>query len=216
MSALDFEGRSFPQCGLSELTFPNLTVDGGTLNQCNVRGLRMVTPTDDYYAAHDGGSFAPAETATVATWKAPAFLENLAVDAEGAVFLTVYSHNRIDRYDPATHTTTTFAELPAPPMGLAFDAAGVLWTTGGTLRKGPGYIWQVERNGAVREWCEFPDALFMVGSTACAFGRAPGDEKALYVTTDGGFLIPHESGIQDAKLVRMEVGESGWPLLQGA
>src|SRR6266404_1505507 len=56
----------------------------------------------------------------------------------------------------------------------------------------------------------------MVGSTACAFGRAPGDEKALYVTTDGGFLIPHDSGIQDAKLVRMEVGESGWPLLQRA
>ena len=55
----------------------------------------------------------------------------------------------------------------------------------------------------------------MVGSTACAFGRAPGDLEALYVTTDGGFLIPHESGIQDAKLVRMEVGESGWPLLQG-
>src|SRR5207253_10423247 len=55
----------------------------------------------------------------------------------------------------------------------------------------------------------------MVGSTACACGRAPGDEKALYVTTDGGFLIPHESGIQDAKLVRLEVGESGWPLLQG-
>ena len=41
------------------------------------------------------------------------------------------------------------------------------------------------------------------------------DETALYVTTDGGFLIPHESGIQDAKLVPMEVGESGWPLLQG-
>jgi hypothetical protein len=38
----------------------------------------------------------------------------------------------------------------------------------------------------------------------------------IYVTTDGGFLIPHQSGIQDAKLVRMEVGESGWPLLQGA
>ena len=42
--------------------------------------------------------------------------------------------------------------------------------------------------------------------------KLPGDENALYVTTDGGFLIPHESGIQDAKLVRMEVGESGWPL----
>src|ERR1700693_1618265 len=114
----------------------------------------MVTPTGDYYPDHDGGKFAPIEATTVATWQARAFLENLTVDAEGAVFVTVYSHKRVDRYDPATRATTTFAEVPAPPMGLAFD-------------------------------------------------------------TDGGFLIPHESGIQDAKLVRMEVGESGWPLLQG-
>ena len=62
----------------------------------------MVTPTEDYYPDHDGGKFAPIEATTVATWKAPAFLENLAVDAEGAVFVTVYSHNRVDRYDPAT------------------------------------------------------------------------------------------------------------------
>jgi hypothetical protein len=309
----------------------------------------MVTLTEDYYSDHDGGKFAPIEASTVATWRAPAFLENLAVEAEGAIFVTVYSHNRIDRYDPTARTTTTFAEVPAP-MGPAFDAGGVLWTTGGTLREGPGYIWRVERSGAVQQWCELPDALFMngctmhpngrmllvcesasgqilaidlgqpgrwevwlegdrlrpivpgypgsngikiregwawisvsgrrlmvrvpiqpdgsagdieiaaarleaddfafgmsgsvyitthpehtlvrlepsgarttlagpeegmVGSTACAFGRAPGDEKAIYVTTDGGFLIPHENGIQDAKLVRMEVGESGWPLLQG-
>ena len=310
----------------------------------------MVTPAEDYYPDHDGGKLAPIAATTVATWKAPAFLENLAVDGEGGVFVTVYSHKRVDRYDPATRATTTFAEVPAPPMGLAFDAAGVLWLTGGTLYEGPGFIWRVERTGGVRQWCELPDATFlngctmhpngrtllacesssghilaidlgrpgrwdvwlhgdllrpivpkypgsngikirqgrawisvsgrrllvrvpiqpdgsagaieiaaerlvaddfafgmsgalyitthpehtlvrlvpagarttiagpeqgMVGSTACAFGRAPGDEKALYVTTDGGFLIPHESGIQDAKLVRMEVGESGWPLLQG-
>jgi hypothetical protein len=41
------------------------------------------------------------------------------------------------------------------------------------------------------------------------------NEQALYVTTDGGFLIPHQSGIQDAKLGRMDVGESARPLLQG-
>jgi sugar lactone lactonase YvrE len=307
--------------------------------------------TEDYYHDHDGGEFAPIEATTVATWRARSFLENLAIDADGAVFVTVYSHNRVDRYDPATRATATFAEVPAPPMGLAFDAGGVLWTTAGTLRKGPGYVYRVDRDGAVRQWCELPDALFingctmhpngrtllicesasgrivaidldqpgrwevwleenrlrsavpgypgangikirdgwawisvsgrrmmvrvpirpdgsagsleiaatrflpddfafgksgsvyitthpehslirldpsgarttlagpeqgMVGSTACAFGSAPGDEQALYVTTDGGFLIPHPSGVQDAKLVRMEVGESGWPLLQGA
>src|ERR1700674_922878 len=131
--------------------------------------MQMATPTEDYYPDHDAGKFAPIAATTVATWKAPAFLENLAIDAEGAVFVTVYSHKRVDRYDPATGARTTLA---GPEQG-------------------------------------------MVGSTACAFGRAPGDEKALYVTTDGGFLIPHKSGIQDAKLVRMEVGESGWPLLEG-
>jgi sugar lactone lactonase YvrE len=311
----------------------------------------MVTPKKNYYSDHDGGKLAPIEATTVATWRAPAFLENLAVDAEGGVFVTVYSHKRVDRYDPATGATITFAEVPAPPMGLAFDAAGTLWLTGGTLYEGPGFIWRVERTGRVRRWCELPDATFMngctmhsngrkllacesssghilaidlgqpgrwdvwldgdllrpivpkypgangikirdgwawisvsgrrmmvrapiqpdgsagnleiaaarllpddfafgmsgalyitthpehtlvrldpsgarttlagpdqgmVGSTACAFGRAPGDEKALYVTTDGGFLIPHQSGIQDAKLVRIEVGERGWPLLEGA
>jgi hypothetical protein len=263
----------------------------------------MVTPTEDYYPDHDGGTIAPIEATTVATWKARAFLENLAVDADGAVFVTVYSHNRVDRYDPATGATITIAEVPAPPMGLAFDAEGVLWVTGGTLYERPGFIWRVERTGAVRQWCELPDATFMNGCTMHPNGRtllacesssghilaidlgqpgrcdvwlqgdrlrpvvpkwpgsngikirqgwawitvsgrrllvrvpfqpdgsagaieiaaarlsaddfAIGMSGSLYLTTDGGYLIPHESGIQDAKLVRLEVGESGWPLLQG-
>jgi sugar lactone lactonase YvrE len=309
----------------------------------------MITPTEDYFSNHDGGELAPV-LATVAIWPARAMLENLAIDAGGAVFVSVYSHHRVDRYDPSTRTVTEFAHLPAPPMGLAFDASDALWITAGTMREGPGYVYRVEQDGTFRTWCELRDALFMngctlhpnggtllvcesgtgrilaidldkcgrwdvwlqgdrlrslipgypgangikirdgwawitvsgrrlivrvpfqsdgsagdieiaatrlladdfafgmsgsayvtthpehtlvrldpsgarttlagpaqgmVGSTACAFGRAPGDENALYVTTDGGFLIPHESGIQDAKLVRVEVGESGWPLLQG-
>jgi hypothetical protein len=78
----------------------------------------MVTPTEDYYSDHDGGKFAPMEATTVATWKARAFLENLATYAEGAVFVTAYSHNRVDRYDPATGATTPFAEVPARPWDL--------------------------------------------------------------------------------------------------
>src|SRR3981189_2259431 len=112
--------------------------------------MHMATPTEDYHPDHDGGKFAPIEAATVATWKARAFLENLTVDAEGAVFVTVYSHNRVDRYDPATGATTTFTEVPAPPMGLAFDAGGVLWLTSGTLYERPGVIWRVAQTGDVR------------------------------------------------------------------
>jgi hypothetical protein len=55
-----------------------------------------------------------------------------------------------------------------------------------------------------------------VGATACAFGRAPGDRNALYVTTDGGMVAPHEGTVQDAKLLRLDVGEAGSPLIEEA
>jgi len=131
----------------------------------------MVTPTEDYYPDHDGGKFAPILATTVATWRARAFLENLALDAEGAIFVTVYSHNLFSQSHRSLRSGDAHAEVPAPPMGLAFDAGGVLWTTGGTLRKGPGYIWRVEGSGAVQQWCELPDALFMNGCTIHPNGR---------------------------------------------
>jgi sugar lactone lactonase YvrE len=48
-----------------------------------------------------------------------------------------------------------------------------------------------------------------VGSTSCAFGRATGDETALYVTTSGGLLAPFHGEIEEAKLLRLQVGEPG-------
>jgi sugar lactone lactonase YvrE len=47
------------------------------------------------------------------------------------------------------------------------------------------------------------------GSTACAFGRAPGDETALYVTTTGGVGLPWIEKPEEAKLLRLEVGRRG-------
>ena len=299
---------------------------------------------------HDGGDLSPVPFRVVASWPAPSFVENLAVGPDGSVFVTVYSGNRIDRYDPRTYQTSVFAALPAPPMGLSIDDSGTLWVTGGTMRTAPGHIWKVDVKGQVQQWTDLPDAIFMngcavhpngrsllvcesvsgsvlsidlqkpgkwsvwlqdeliappptdklfpgangikirggvafisvsaryhivqvpiladgsagavetvwrdvlgddiafgesgslyvtthpaqtlvridpsgkrttiagpdqgmVGSTACAFGKAPGDEKALYVSTDGGFIVPHGGVVQDAKLVRLELGEAGHPLL---
>ena len=51
------------------------------------------------------------------------------------------------------------------------------------------------------------------GSTACAFGRGPGDGSALYVTTTGGLGLPGRDEPEEAKLLRLEVGREGWPLL---
>jgi sugar lactone lactonase YvrE len=70
------------------------------------------------YGHHDGGEFSPVKVRTVATWPASTFVENLAIDSTGAVFVSLHSRNRIDRYDPATGTVAPFADVPAPRMGL--------------------------------------------------------------------------------------------------
>jgi sugar lactone lactonase YvrE len=304
--------------------------------------------TDPVQLTHDGGEFSPMPFCIVASWPARSFLENVAAGPDGAMFVTVHSHNRIDRYDSKTGKTSVIAELPAPPMGLAFDESGSLWVTGSTMKNPPGYIWKIGPNGSVQHWAGFPEVTFMngcavrpqgrellvcesrssrilsidlqqpdkwsvwleddligpgasrypaangikvrggfayitvsarylivrapiradgsagpvetvwrnligddfafgesgslyltthpahslvridpsgkrttiagpdqgmVGSTACAFATAPGDENALYVCTDGGFTVPHERGVEDAKLVRFELDESGYRLL---
>jgi sugar lactone lactonase YvrE len=303
------------------------------------------------YVEHDGGSFSPVDVRVIAIWPVGSFAENLAVHPDGSVFVSLHTPQRIDRYDPISGRTTPFADLPAPGMGLAFDAGGTLWATGGAFPQGPGYVWRVAQDGTVRLWTDLPDALFIngcaihpdgktllacesmtgrilaidmreahrwsawltdeiltpgvpgipgangikihdwhawisvsgrrlilrtqiesdgtpgplqtvgkrimaddfaiavsgalyiathpaqsvvrldtsgtritlagpnqgaVGSTACSFGRTPADDMAIYVTTDGGLLIPHEGGVQEAKLLRLEVGEQGVPLLEAS
>jgi len=295
------------------------------------------------FPGHDGGRWAPVPAKTVASWPAGAFAENLAIDADGIVFVTLHSHDRVERYDPRSGKVETFAQLPAPATGLALGAGGALWVTGGTVGKPPGYVWRVDRSGTAEAWVDIPDAVFMngctphpdgqsllacesatgrilqirqdrrewrtwiaddrlrpknpqmpgangiklrsrqawisvtdsnlilrsaiggdggagplevaaetlrgddfafgmsgalyiathpantvvrlapdgarvtiagpsqgaVGSTACAFGRAAGDERALYVTTNGGLWAPYRGEVQDAKLLRLEVAEAG-------
>lgn len=297
------------------------------------------------FPGHDGGQWAPVPCRVVASWSVRHFAENLAVDDAGAVFVSLHSHNRVERYDPSTGVVDVFAHLPAPVAGVAFGADGTLWATGGELGRSPGYVWRIDRDGLAEEWVQIPDAVFLngctphpdgrtllvcesvtgrvlavdlperrwrawitedrlrplgveipgangiklrdgwawisvtdrdlilrarvranggagpldvvaenlraddfafaasgalyiathpaqtvlrlapdgarttlagpdegaVGSTACAFGRAPGDETTLYVTTNGGLWAPYEGEVQEAKLLRLDVGEAGQP-----
>jgi sugar lactone lactonase YvrE len=298
---------------------------------------------------HDGGAWAPAPSEVVASWPAGCFAENVAVAGDGTVFVSLHSHHRVDRYRPGTGELDVFCQLPAPAAGLAFDAAGTLWVTGGEVGNPPGYVWRVRPDGTAEEWVRIPDALFLngcavlpaqavllvaesltgrvlaidqrepawstwveddflrpgnaqlpgangikvncggvwisvtdrdaivripvdadgrpgeftvtaekvraddfafaasgamyitthvaqtvlrldadgtrttiagpgegaVGSTACAFGRTPHDRLTVYVTTNGGLSLPYEGKLQDAKLLRLTVGEPGQALPAG-
>jgi sugar lactone lactonase YvrE len=308
----------------------------------------MASGAPETFPGHDGGTWQPAPSEIVASWPAGHFAENLAVSETGDVFVSLHSHSRIERYQPQARALSTFAQMPAPVAGLAFDGAGVLWATGGQVGQPPGYVWRVQPDGTFDPWVEIPDAAFMngcavhgdgrsllicesvtgrilrvelekrswqpwiiddrlrpadpqmpgangiklfgnqvyvsvtdsnriyslavqpdgsagplspfadhlraddfafstsgsmyiathpaqtvmrldpdgkratlagpaegaVGSTACAFGRTPEDRTALYVTTSGGIFAPYQGVLQEAKLLRLQAGEAGAPVLQ--
>ena len=115
------------------------------------------------FPGHDDGDWAPVRTQVVAKWTAGHFAENLAVAADGAVLVSLHSHNRIDRYRPDTGELDVFCRLPAPVTGLAFDSHGTLWVTGGEPGVAPGYIWRVFQDAHVEPWVEIEDALFLNG-----------------------------------------------------
>jgi streptogramin lyase len=75
-------------------------------------------PTPPPYPGHDGGVFDPVPTEVVASWPPGTFAENLAVDAAGTVFVSLHSHDRIERYDPRTRAVDTFAHLRTAVTGL--------------------------------------------------------------------------------------------------
>ena len=50
----------------------------------------------------------------------------------------------------------------------------------------------------------------MTGSTALAFGRTEGDRTNIYVTTNGGMSFPLPTGLEPAKIVRLDVGVEGF------
>ncbi|MCT0207462.1 SMP-30/gluconolactonase/LRE family protein [Synechococcus sp. CS-1332] len=54
----------------------------------------------------------------------------------------------------------------------------------------------------------------MTGSTALAFGAGAGDRTSLYVVTNGGLSFPLPSGLEPAKVVRLDIGIAGHQLLQ--
>ncbi len=53
----------------------------------------------------------------------------------------------------------------------------------------------------------------MAGSTALAFGAGADDRTSLYVVTNGGLSFPLPSGLETAKVVRLDIGIAGHHLL---
>ena len=114
---------------------------------------------------HDGGRIAYVPARVVATWPTGSFVENLAVDPAGAIFVTLHTDRAIVRVDPASGAVTPFARFDTPVAGLAFAEDGSLIVSGGTPGQRPGLIWRVTPDGSVSRTAELSDAAFLNGVT---------------------------------------------------
>jgi hypothetical protein len=132
----------------------------------------MTPDRPEPFPGHDGGDWRPVRAEIIASWPAGYFAENLAVSEAGDVFVSLHSHNRIERHQVTSRTLSLFAQLPAPVAGLAFDQTGVLWATGGHIGQPPGYVWRIRPDGTYDSWVEIPDAPFMNGCTLHCDGRS--------------------------------------------
>lgn len=98
------------------------------------------------------------------------FLESVAIDAAGAIFITNHGTGEIIRLDE-TGASRSWARLDAPATGLAFDARGTLFCSGGKPGAAPGSIWRVDGEGRASRWLDIPDSAFLNGMTLAPDGR---------------------------------------------
>ncbi len=126
---------------------------------------------------------------------------------DGAALITVSARQLVLRVPILPDGTPGPVETVANRLrgdDFAIGASGALYIATHTAQT----VMRLDPSGA-RGTLAGPDQG-AAGATACAFGRTQADATALYVTTTGGLLAPHNGVVQDAKLLRLDVGEPGW------
>ncbi|GBO51676.1 hypothetical protein APA_917 [Pseudanabaena sp. lw0831] len=90
---------------------------------------------------------------------------------------------------------------------FAFDQIGNLYGTTHVFNS----VVKISRDRTANTIAQLEQGV--AGSTALAFGITEENLTSIYVTTNGGMSYPPATGIEPAKVVRLEVGVAGLPLI---
>lgn len=99
----------------------------------------------------------------IAEFPVNTFLENVAVDKKGDLFVNSYEDGKVYRVTP-TGAKTEFAQIPGKVAGIAFDGKGNLIISGITNEK-KAAIFRVDKTGKVETLTTIDDAIFLNGVT---------------------------------------------------
>lgn len=105
----------------------------------------------------------------VAEFPVNTFLENVAVDRRGDLFVNSYEDGKIYKVTPRG-AKTEFAQVPGKIAGIAFDKKGNLIISGVTAEK-KAAVFRVDKKGKVETLATIDDAIFLNGVTAIGADR---------------------------------------------
>ncbi len=103
------------------------------------------------------------ETQAIAEFPVNTFLENIAVDQKGNLFVTSYEEGKIYRVVP-DGAKSEFAKITGKIAGIAFDQKGNLIVTGWADGKTPS-VFRVAKNGQPETLAAIDGAMFLNGIT---------------------------------------------------
>lgn len=106
-------------------------------------------------------AIAPAKA--IANFPPNTFLENIAVDPEGSLFITSYEEGKVYRVT-TTGEITEIANVNGNAAGIVVDPQGHLLVAGATQEK-VGTVFRIDRNGIVESIITVPEAVFLNGMT---------------------------------------------------
>jgi putative intracellular protease/amidase/sugar lactone lactonase YvrE len=109
---------------------------------------------------HIPEAIAPAQV--IAEFPVNTFLENIAIDAQGTIFITSYEEGKIYRVTPSGEYTE-FAQIDGNVAGVVVDRTGNLLVAA-VERKIP-TISRIQATGVVEPLVTLPDAIFLNGMT---------------------------------------------------
>jgi sugar lactone lactonase YvrE len=99
----------------------------------------------------------------IAEFAVHTFLENIAVDAQGLLFVTSYEEGKIYQVTPDVEHRE-FASIDGNVAGIAVDGFGNLLVAGSTKDKIP-TIFRIDPTGSVEPIIALPEAIFLNGMT---------------------------------------------------
>jgi putative intracellular protease/amidase len=99
----------------------------------------------------------------IAEFPVNTFLENIAIDSQGTIFITSYEEGKIYRVTPAGECRE-FAKMDGKVAGIVVDRAGNLLVAGALSGKTP-TIFRIDATGAIEFLITLPEAIFLNGMT---------------------------------------------------